>query len=304
MSADVLGDSSWDTALQRAHAALTPNGDLVRLVRNSWTGTMSLKDCIQGLQLATVPAMAVIEAAQILESSVSTIEDAITTLSFKGAATVAAVHFTVLSIARQCTSSRLQNYIAQQLIDQVEVGYHFGVIAEDIGPETGILLGFGQSIGSALLLATSNASLAEAKTIFEGTNTPAAYLKQFSCEPYQVASLALQRLGFGPSMASAAVMSLGNFSREVPSGDPRVKGWWAASEWINALGRGQRIPGRRSSALRYPELVFDSQTQATVPLHLEALYASVDKVLSKHSSWTWHLVESPSSSAQQPQNNL
>jgi hypothetical protein len=265
---------------------------------------MSLKDCIQGLQLATVPAMAVFEAAQILESSVSTIEDAITTLSSKGAATVAAVNFTALAISRLCQSPRLKSFILQQLIDQVEVGYHFGVNADDIGPETGILLGFGQSIGAALLLATSNASLVEAKAIFERTSTPAAYLKQFSCEPYQVASLALQRLGFGPSMASAAVISLGNFSREVPSDDPRVKGWWAASEWITALGRGQRVPRRRSSALQYSELVFDSQIQSTLPLHLEALYASVDKVLYEHSSWTWHLVESPSSSAQSPRSSL
>jgi hypothetical protein len=230
-------------------------------------------------------------------------EAAISTLSFKGAAAVAAINFTSSSIARQCASPRLQRFILQQLIDHVEVGYHFGVLAEDIGPETGILLGFGQAIGAALLLTNSTATLTEAKVIFEGTTTPAASLKQFGCEPYQVASLALQRLGFGPTTASAAAMPLGNFSREVAADDPRVKAWWAASEWINALGHGQRIPRRRSSALQYPDLVFDSQTQSTIPLHLEALYTSVDAVLTHHSSWTWHLVELPITSEQHAPGN-
>jgi hypothetical protein len=295
MNTDVLEDSSWDIALQRARSALDPNAELVRVVRSAWTGTPSLNDCSRGLRLATVPFSAVIEAAQMLEASVSTIEAAISTLSFKGAATVAAINFTSSSIARQCASPRLQDLILQQMIDQIEVGYHFGVIAEDIGPDTGMLLGFGQALGAALLLAASNSSPGDAKALFEGSETPSAQLRRFGCEPYQVASLALQRLGFGPSTASAAVMSLGNFSREVPANDPRVKTWWAASEWINALARGERTPSRRSSALQYPDLLFDIETQTAIPLHLEALYTSVDAVLTQHSVWTWHLAESPHS---------
>jgi hypothetical protein len=289
MSANILIDASWDNALRLAQTSLTPPGDLLRVVRSAWTGSPSAREFAYGLHRASIPPRAIIEAGRVLDPNCDSVEAAVNALGYKGAATVAAICFTSTAITRKCSSERVSSYVLQQMIDQVEIGYHFGVSADLIGPDAGTLLGFGQSLGSALMVASGVSALSDAREILEGSRDVSDCLSQFGCEPYQVASLALQRLGFGPSLAYAAVMALGNFTREVGSSDEAVKGWWAASEWISALKNGERAPKRKSSARQFPDLLNDTPKDGEPPLHLQALYSSIDSVRLKHSSWVWHL---------------
>ncbi len=289
MNSDILGDSSWDTALRLARSGLLPPGDLVRLVRNSWTDRISVKEFVRGLHLSAIPHDAVIKAAQVVDPSVVRIDSAVSLLGFRGAATVAAICFTCSALSRRCGSERTRDSVLQYIIDSIEIGYHFGVSAEAIGPDAGMLLGFGQSVGPALLITSFAPTAADLMSVVSRSKEPVTYLNEFGCEPYQVASLALQRLGFGSHLATAAVMALGNFTLEFIPADGAVSGWWAATEWIDALARGERTPTRKSSANYFPELLCGHSPETEVPLYMQALLSSIDSVRERHSAWTWHL---------------
>jgi len=304
MNADLLGDSSWDTALGVVRAGLVPPGDVVRLVRNAWTGTTTLREFTISLHLALIPSTAIIEASQLIEPSSTTLNTAISSLGFKGAATVAAIRYTCGTLSSQSASERINSLVMQSIIDSIEIGYHFGLSAESIGPEAGILLGFSQSIGAALLILSTDVGVSEAKAILEREHTADSCREQFGCEPYQVASLALQRLGFGPSVASAAVMALGNTKLELFPADPTLRAWSAASEWINAFSRGARAPRRKSSLLLFPDLLRPENPDMPIPLHLEALLEGINSVRTAHSTWTWHTSGTSSTTSQLAQPSL
>jgi hypothetical protein len=289
MNADLYGDPSWDTALKVAHKYLAPPSLLVRLVHNSWKGSISLKEFLHALQVASIPPSPFVRAAQLIEPSVNAVETAVEKLGFKGASSIAAVHFACGAIVTKCESERLRTMVLQRIMDSIEIGYHFGLSASAIGPDTGILIGFAQSIGSALLVLSSNASSADAKPLLEGSLSQRECLARFDCEPYQVSSLALQRLGFGPEFASAAVMALGNLNHELVTSNPLVRDWWAASDWISALIAGKERPKRKSSASHFPELLKGIEQTSEIPLHLSMLSENVQNVRSQHSTWTWYV---------------
>jgi hypothetical protein len=299
MTVNILEDLSWNRALELAKVNLDPQPALVRLIRSAWTCTTENHDLNRMIQAASVPPLALIQAAKNFTPGLDTIEHATNTLGIKGTATVAAICFTCDSINRRCTSERSKSAITQHIIDTIEIGYHFGLSAESIGPETGILLGFAQSLGPALVLASTDSGLNETRAIIDDCRAPEEYISQFGCEPYQVASMALQRLGFGPAVSSAAVMALGNLNHQPISSDPSFLSWWAASEWIAALARGSLAPKRKSSADQFPDLLNKLPPDQEPPLHLKALYGSIESVRAKHSTWAWHLVE-PSGQPQKP----
>ena len=173
------------------------------------------------------------------------------------------------------------------MTDMIEIGYHFGLSAESIGPDTGMLLGFSQSLGPALMVASRDLTWTQAKALVENPQDASLDTCLFGCEPYQVASLALQRLGFGPALATGAVMALGNLNISPPRSDPFIESLWAASEWIAALSRGLSAPKRKSSRLLFADLLFDAVADASPPIHLQALLDSVNAVRADHSSWSW-----------------
>jgi hypothetical protein len=288
MNADLYDDPSWGKALAVAHEYLAPPGALVRLVRNSWRGAISSQDFIQTLQVAPIPTAPFIRAAQLNDPSITEIEAAVASLGFKGSASVAAVHFACGAIIAQCSSERMRRTILQHIMDSIEIGYHFGLGASAIGPDTGTLIAFAQSIGPALLAIKCASTPLEAKPILSGVLSQRESLERFECEPYQVSSLALQRLGFGPEFASAAVMALGNLNHEMATSNPLVRDWWAASDWISALMNGRAAPARKSSRTHFPELADFCKSVAELPLHLQMLTAQVENVREKHSEWAWY----------------
>lgn len=288
MNAELYGDPSWDKSLAVVQEYLSPPGALVRLVRNSWRGSITSQDLIQALNVASIPTTPFIRAAQIYDPAITEVEGALATLGFKGAASVAAVHFACNSIISHCKSERLHRAVLQHIMDSIEIGYHFGLGAAAIGSDTGTLIGFAQSIGPALLATKCAPSPVEARTILSGSLSQHEALARFECEPYQVSSLALQRLGFGPEFASAAVMALGNLNHELVTTNLLVRDWWAASDWIAALLNGEKRPRRKSSLDQFPELAELSKSVSELPLHLELLTTQVANVRESHSSWSWH----------------
>jgi hypothetical protein len=253
-----------------------------------------MREFLYALDTMSFPSAAFIQAAQLLDESISSREPAVTKLGFKGAASVAAVHFACGSIAARCQTEELRNLILQKLMDSIEIGYHFGLSTTAIGPETGVLIGFAQSIGEALLITDNLPPVADAQSVLNSTLSRQELLQAFGCEPYQVSSLALQRLGFGPEFASAAAFAIGHLNHELVTKDQMVRDWWAASDWISALIAGEERPKRRISAEHFPELRHSAEASCEIPLHLQALASSIGSVRDSHSQWNWHTAQQQS----------
>jgi hypothetical protein len=256
-------------------------------VRNSWREAITVKGFAQALGAATISTAPFINAAREMDPSVDELEAAISLLTFKGAASVAAVHFSCSAIGSRDGLERTRSIVLQRIMDSVEIGYHFGMSASQLGPEIGMLIGFAQSIGAGLLSIHHKLGVHEASDLLNGAIKSQELLSRFECEPYQVSATALQHLGLTTEFASAAVMPLGNPNCAIISSNENVARWSAASEWIAALIAGKERPRRNSSAMCFPELLSPTPA-AEIPMHLQILASSVESVRENHSAWSWH----------------
>lgn len=288
MNADLYYDQSWETARNVAKECLSPPSALSRLIRNSWNGSMTAKGIVEILVGIPLPPTPFIRAAQLFDPAAADLESSIGALGFRGAASVAAVYFSCAALTSLGDSERARAATLQSVADSIEIGYHFGLSASPIGPDVGILIGFAQSIGPALLSLRHRLSAEEARNVMRGAIPSTQLLAQFECEPYQVSALALQRLGFGVDFASAATMALGNPNMELISNNADANAWSAASEWISALILGRAKPRRHCAAAYFPDLSAAESEGTELPLHLQMLNSCVDAVRDGHSAWTWH----------------
>jgi hypothetical protein len=255
-----------------------------------------MKDFTTSLNMSRIDPSCVIRAAQLIDPETKELEAAVNILGYRSASAVVAIHFVSLQLITKTSSERLWMPITRHLMNSIEVGYHFGVAAAALGPDSGMLIGFAQALGACVLLSIGVKDLADVRTLLRDGATNNEFLGRFECEPCQVASLTLQKLGFGLDLSSAAVMAVGNLNYADASNDPVVKDWRAASDWIYSLTHGRRSPSRVESAKRFAELVPPDTSSAEMPLHLQFLYKQVDAIREMHSTWTWHL---PGSSYQE-----
>jgi hypothetical protein len=151
--------------------------------------------------------------------------------------------------------------------------------AESLGCEHGMLVGFSQWAGSAVLLGRNARAYSELLDSFAGPQSPRSEaLRVFGCETYQAGSLVLQQLGFGADVATAAAVSVGDLQ--------------AARRWVTALKSGVKYPSDLAAQQAFPELVLPPLCELgrdEVPAHLAMLYENIGKVRSENSKWTWHL---------------
>jgi hypothetical protein len=248
-----------------------------------------MKDFITSFNMSRIDQVCIIRAAQLIDPQVRELEASIATLGFRTASAVAAIHFISQQLITRTSSERIWMPITRHMMNSIEIGYHFGVSATALGPDSGLLIGFAQALGASLLLSIGVKDLAEVRTLLRDGATNNEFLSKFECEPCQVSSLTLQRLGFGLDLSSASVMAVGNLNYADSSNDPVVKDWRAASDWIYSLTHGRRTPSRSESAKRFAELVPPEGSGSALPLHLQSLYTQVDAIREMHSTWTWHL---------------
>ncbi len=248
-----------------------------------------MKDFLTSFTMSRIDPSCVVRAAQLIDKDIQELEPAISTLGFPSASAVAAVNFISQGLITKTSSERIWMPITRHMMNSIEIGYHFGSSASALGPDSGLLIGFAQALGSCLLLSAGVKDLAEVRTLLRDGATTGEFLARFECEPCQVASLTLQKLGFGLDLSSAAVMAVGNLNYADTSNDPVVKDWRAASDWIYSLTHGRRTPSRAESANRFTELIPGDGSSSAIPLHLQSLYAQVDAIREMHSTWTWHL---------------
>lgn len=240
-------DSSWDKALHLVQQSLSPAPGLTRLVRVSWTGEISAEEFIRGVHLSRVPPSCLVSAASDTGEPAKSLEAAISQMGHRRASLVLAITATCFEIIASRDQDRSWSPIVRELMNSIEIGYHFGMCADSIGPDHGMLIGFAQRLGISLLLGSYSRQRIDPLTCRQAYQSPREFFAGYECEPYQVCSLALQRLGFGPDIAAAAAMAIGKLNVDLHSTDPFIKDWSAAGDWISSLTLGCKTPRRGTS---------------------------------------------------------
>lgn len=281
-------DASWDAALQIVHRSLHPSSHLVRLTRLSWESALSHKEFAAAFGVVGLPATPIIRAAQQFDASVENLEGALAQLGTRAAAVIATVYFSSQEIIHNPRAEKVWIPTLRYLMNHVEVGYHVGLSSEAVGPDLGMTIGFSQAIGMSLLVSTFGQTLEEPRNLLQSTSPEVDFFELFGCEPHQVSSLALQRLGYGSERASSAAVALGSSFRHEDAREPMTTPWRAVSDWISALLSGQSAPMDPVSRDFIPELIPPTD-MVECATHLSMFLEQIQEIRTTNSSWQWHL---------------
>jgi hypothetical protein len=289
-------DTSWDRALDAVRTTLHVPAALSTLIRGAWGNNITPKDFFRLLGYPGSNSACLVRAAESTQeceplTSID-VEGAIEKLGVRTAAVTVAVSFVCQSMLESAPPEKVWLPVLKRLMSDVEIGYHFGMSAERLGTEEGILVGFSYWAGLAVLLGRHPREFAELFKSGDLNVSKQLVTEAFGCEAYQAGSLALQQLGFGPDVATAAAIAVGDLRTDLVQVKPEVATWRAARLWISALGRGELYPTDESAQQAFPELippVLYELGRNELPLHLSMLYQHINQVREVHSAWTWHL---------------
>lgn len=287
-------DTSWERALEAVRATLRVPSALSTLIRGSWAGLLSPKDFMRLVGFPGCNSAALLHGAHIRPSKeppdAEEIEAAVTQLGVKSAAVMLSINFICQSVLESSPPEKLWTVVLKDMMSEVEIGYHFGMSSDSLGCEHGMLVAFSRWAGLAVLLGRSHRDFSDC--LDAGDPGRSHTIKAFGCEAYQAGSLALQQLGFGPDIATAAAISVGDLQAGLVDLKPEVATWRAARRWIAALKDGEPYPQDKAAQQAFSELippVMCELGREPAPLHLAMLLDSVAKVRSEQSCWTWHL---------------
>ncbi len=287
-------DTSWERALDVVRGTLRVPSPLSTLIRGSFAGIISPRDFTRLLGFPGCNSTALVRAARLQpvkeQPDAAELEAAVEQLGVRPAAVMLSINFVCQSVLDSSPPEKLWTPVLKEMMNNIEVGYHFGLSAESLGPDRGMLVGFSQWAGSAILLGRAPREFSQ--LLDAGFSSRYKQLEVFGCEPYQAGSLALQQLGFGADIATAAAVSVGDLQTGLVNVDPDVRTWRAARRWVTALSNGENYPSDKASQEAFPELVLPVMAelgQDATPTHLSMLFDSVAEVRKNASRWTWHL---------------
>jgi hypothetical protein len=281
-------DASWDRAVEVIQGSLAPNSGLSRLTRQSWASPISNKDFAAAFGLTGIPTAVVVRAAQHFDPSIDNLDRALSQMGARLATIVASVYFSTQEILQGSQGDKSPEAALRYLINHVEAGYHVGMNSEALGPELGMMIGFSLAIGPAILVSRAARGVENPRAFLDVSTLRHPFLSVFGCEPHQVSSLALQRLGYGSDLASAAAIAFARCPIATTDRDSEVALWRAGSDCISAFLRGQRTATRAGSLASFSELLPPAEEQEC-STHLTMLYEQIDEIREKGSTWSWHL---------------
>ncbi len=290
------GDTSWERALEAVRSTVRVPSALSTLIRGSWRGLLGPKDFMRLLGFPGCNSAVLLRAAQLGSAretpEAAEVEAAVEALGVRASAVTLAINFVCQSVLEAAPPDRVWAPVLKDLMSEVEVGYHFGLGAQGFSAEQGMLVGFSQWAGIAVLLGTHPREFAAWFEAKEGSCPRSETLSSFGCEAYQAGSLVLQQLGFGPDVATAAAIAVGDLQAGLVDLRPEVATWRAAHRWVSALHSGERYPLSPEAQAEFPQLmppVMCELGRDALPAHLTMLYESVNRVRETRSEWTWHL---------------
>jgi|GEM_PF-1446634 len=285
-------EPSWSYALEIVKSTLDIPTALPPLIKNCWSGLYKTPDFMHAIGFPGWAPRSLMQAANLLiedgNGSVEDVERAVEALGVRLAGVVVAVNFVCRAALMKRPTTELWAPLFRETMTAIEVGYHFGSIAPEIGVEGGILLGFSNNAGLTVLLANDPLIFGEWLAGRHAHDAHQRAIKTFGCEPYQVGALALQQLGFGPEIALAAALANGSLHHELIEVSPMVSTWKAGVNWVQALTRGIPFPTDTESRLAFKHLL-PPQLDGSLAQELQGFHAQLAEIRGNSSAWTWHL---------------
>lgn len=290
-------DPTWRAAHEIVQKQLAVPTQLWRLIRTAWQGQLDSKEFIKLLGFSRINPVCLVQAAEIDTAgkapTVEQLEQALQVLGIRYSAVVLAINFSCRAALQKKPPSTWRSIFEEMMVN-VEIGYKLGGKAFDLGIEGGVLVGFANHCGIAVLLrhdpkTTKNYYLA-LKQMKEGAPADRKNeISLFGCEPYQVASLAMQQLGFGLEVALGVALGTGQLNPAFLEFDQGIARWKAAALWIHALRTGRSYPAEVDMRNYFSEITPPAPGATNQNVVLQALYTEVSKVKSQGSRWLWHL---------------
>jgi hypothetical protein len=288
----VLGEDTWDEAHRAVHHSLPIPSNLPSLVRASWSGAIKPPEFVHAFSVPGYTPHCLLRAAQIVRQgeklTAAEIQSAVEILGVRASAVILAINTICEATLDSGPAARIWTPLFKEMMSEIEIGYHFGSSAEHVGFEKGMLVGFSRLAGLVVLLASNQPAFTDWYQRTGGQSSAEEAVATFGCEPYQVSSLLMQRLGLGPEIAIGTAVTLGALHPSVVEAKPTIQIFNAAFHWIHALKAGRKRPCNPEALQLFPELSQLSESEV-LPVHLEMLFEEVDKLRNGHSIWTWHL---------------
>lgn len=290
-------DTTWEHALEAVRSTLRVPSALSTLIRGAWGGILGPKEFMRLLGFPGCNSNALLRAASITPkkeiADAGEVESAVELLGVRASAVMLSINFVCQSVLESAPPERIWTPVLKDMMSEVEIGYHFGLSADSLGCEHGMLIGFSQWAGIAVLLGRNPREFSNWQDSPEGAAINRnESLRIFGCESYQAGSLVLQQLGFGADIATAAAITVGELEAGLVELSPEVATWAAARRWVSALQNGDKYPSDAAAQKAFPELVLPVMCELgrdEPPAHLAMLYENISKVRSERSKWTWHL---------------
>ncbi len=286
-------DSTWEIARLSVQKHLQIPPTLPRVVKTGWEGLTSQDDFLKLVGGARVNAGCLLSAAQIMNDgrkpNFGDVVNALNTLGMGYASVVMAVN----TLTRRFLKSKpapLWKSVLKEMMSSIEIGYILGSKVSGFGSAAGALMGFAEHAGLLMLCMDDPKAFKEWRFQSQRAGRLGRKVEVgfFGCEPYQVAALTIQALGFGVESAVGTALGVGRLSPEHLAKDDRINCWRAAVVWIDSLKRGRDFPAQSSMRDFFKEIT-PSKDSATKNLTLGVLYTEVAKVKNNGSDWTWHL---------------
>ena len=186
-------DTTWERALDAVRSTLRVPSALSTLIRGAWGDILGPKEFMRLLGFPGCNSNALLRAACITPTNetaeASEIEAAVESLGVRASAVMLSINFVCQSVLESAPPEKLWTPVLKDMMSEVEIGYHFGMSAESLGCEHGMLVGFSQWAGSAVLLGRNARAYSELLDSFAGPQSPRSEaLRVFGCETYQARS--------------------------------------------------------------------------------------------------------------------
>lgn len=284
-------DPTWAKALTIVQNQFQLSASTWSLIRSSWNGSLSQREYVHMLGFSRMNLLCLIDAAGLLKEKqtldASLLDQSLRTLGMRLSAVVLGVNYCCQTVLLK-KPPPLWRKIFQEMMTRIEIGYHFGSKVGSLGVEGGSLIGFAHMAGQAILLAENQTAFKKWFHTQPEGSAPFP-VNVFGCEPYQAGAFVLQQLGYGHEVAIGAALGSGRVDMKRVEADERIRAWYAAYLWIEALRQGRNFPAATEVRQAFHEIAPGRDSTAPTNLNLEVLYTAVAKIRSAGSIWTWHL---------------
>lgn len=279
-------DDSWQDAYDFVSEHVVIPSHVQRVFRLAWLGILDPDEFFKVLGFSRLSLTTLMGAAEVkpqeMEGLRHAIDQALMVLGIRLTAVVLAVDY----ICQQCSKedSPAVTALIQELMADVEMGYHLGAKTHDLGIEGGALLGFARHAGR---LVAQHADKHLRRYLMGSTPDNNGGRAPF--ETYQLTSCLIQRLGFGTDVAVGVALGAGMMKTSHLELSSDVLRWKAGYAWLDALKTGRSYPRDPDMRSFFEELVPPRAGERN--MQLEVLYTEIGRIKSNGSEWMWFSIK-------------